>query len=511
MRSILLIAFLLSSLNLQAADQSSLRLANFITQKLQAVHKDRMPFCRREIGGEFHPACNREEHPCVIQDNFYWNKKTKLKVTIPKELTERHQMPGSLKILGLKDQMSFHMSFYDGAFNTDHSSFVPVGVEFHMLYATMLRNQLEIVDLGRHIIPEDGNLKIEKFEIPKHKIRIVKPAQWNPQEYLMINANDFHISQSQSRATELYAPPGKYEIKINLNNNVERFNQSFRKTVELKDQNIIINFERKDFVSNIRENDKLQLSWNPKQITGDSTWGDSFGIVNRRFAEEELFVKLDKLIFTLNGKEEDLRDFFTLHVHAFSLKKDKDEEFQKKIAGIKHFSVRAEGTCERAWIKPANVTHSVYSAPDPKSKIVGSIEIKKLNEGSDLNGNYISLDGKTVVPFTPDFALDDCEGDEVALHWVKEVKGELVNIGKGPWGESGWLKLKTIDPFSSDYKYAFGHMDGEENAKFIKKGNAYELVQWSSDNASTPKITQVTIEQVMTTHRPNYRCAIGRP
>lgn len=126
------------------------------------------------------------------------------------------------------------------------------------------------------------------------------------------------------------------------------------------------------------------------------------------------------------------------------------EELAHLLKKLGAGSVVAEGTC----VSTLNLsfhTVPIRSKPDEASDLLGFLKLRRKDERSNMTVSFLSQDGN-VKTFSPSLYTGDCEIIEktISIHQVNKVKGEWSDLGRGPWGESGWVKIKATPLFETD-------------------------------------------------------------
>lgn len=136
--------------------------------------------------------------------------------------------------------------------------------------------------------------------------------------------------------------------------------------------------------------------------------------------------------------------------------------------------------------KEVGVEIPIYSGADEKLPKQGKIVISVKNAHSFEN-KYVNLANEK-YDFHPNLQNGSCgyEDHPVFLHVVKQEKNGWGQIGKGKWGDSGWIKVK-MTPLDQYGSLGFGRLD---NVKFSFEDNGMVRVKGTDLSRSEAKLVE---------------------
>lgn len=104
----------------------------------------------------------------------------------------------------------------------------------------------------------------------------------------------------------------------------------------------------------------------------------------------------------------------------------------------------------------------VFSENNIKSKTKGKIVSSKHGVGSEILKVHFERH-KEEIPFKPNLVSGFCESSYQKILFrqsCESTSDEWCNLGKGPWGEAGWVNLKPRSVFDPDLRFTFGNYAG---------------------------------------------------
>lgn len=147
---------------------------------------------------------------------------------------------------------------------------------------------------------------------------------------------------------------------------------------------------------------------------------------------------------------------------------------------LRSSEIRIVGTCEEATFEK-KLEYPVHSKPVQESSQLGVIQVSvKPTESKPwisikFNDQYFD----SPEPVLPNYYCDIADGNFIYL-FALNTDGEWSDLGKGPWGQSGWVKVQATKLF--DTQLTFYHEE-HEHMKFNYIGDG--KVQTVSDAYET--------------------------
>jgi len=251
-----------------------------------------------------------------------------------------------------------------------------------------------------------------------------------------------------AKPLEIDFSPGKYPITI-------RKISAFKETSEEHFNLIVTPNKRENTVdlSKLRSFKHFRLSFSEKS---GEIYNPPREIVTKRVSKFSYIT--DRLI--------DLSSFLVPDM----LKTKESGKLAELLKSSGAGSVVAEGTC-MSNIKTFFHTISIYPKPVDTSSSLGMLKLRYADNDHDISANFIRQDGH-VRPFKPSLYTGKCDMSEsiLSLHQVNKVNGLWTDLGRGPWGESGWIKVEAKPLFESKL---FFDLENFGVGTFKKKSSEY--------------------------------------
>lgn len=114
------------------------------------------------------------------------------------------------------------------------------------------------------------------------------------------------------------------------------------------------------------------------------------------------------------------------------------------------------------------VNISVYSEANLKSNSNGTIKSAYNSENAEKVEIYFQNSKEERLAFKPNLVSGFCEASyqkNLFLQICKSYTDKWCNLGKGPWGEKGWVNLEPQDIFKSDLRFTFDNFAGASISK----------------------------------------------
>src|SRR5690606_32578213 len=218
-----------------------------------------------------------------------------------------------------------------------------------------------------------------------------------------------------------------------------------------------------------KNNRELTLSWDSK-------------------VNESIYFK-DLRSITLNKiKDKNLSNFFIIQKGIPKVSPIKEEDFKRFISRFPTYRMKASGICFTATPKEKIKEFPIKKSPRGDEEEIGSIIINY----SRLNNSVKTLlkTGDKTKEINISFFETNCRGEgHVSTSYpIKEVNGKYVNLGRGPWGEEGWveLKYKPIEKWGASFE--LGEL---RSVGFTKNGDGKYLVTGINMERSETEINEV--------------------
>lgn len=315
-------------------------------------------------------------------------------------------------------------------------------------------------------VTEDQNIKVSVFQIPVlneksdvKSIQLKSPEKYIRHKFLpsaipadaivKLYVSNFELGRlSTSNPLEIDFSPGDYLLKLrsirlkgesteeyfNLNVTADQIEQ--KKTIDLAKVHL-----KKHFYLNYDDN------------------SGKIGSVTKAFVKT-----IDKFSF-VSDRVIDLTAFLVPN----KLEPKRPEELKQFLDPIEAGSIIAEGICEISNSKTSFHSISIHSSPSDTSITLGALKLKHYKNAPNIDVSFIRPDG-FVSEFRPNLFGEVCvmRGSVLLLHQVNNVKGNWTDLGQGPWGSSGWIKVAAKPLFDNDLAF---EVDGVGYGKLKKKSN----------------------------------------
>jgi hypothetical protein len=478
---------------------------DFLNDRVVENNVNAKPSCRNGYGGIFNESlCTRNEHQCQIKNRFYSKDRTALEVRIPKELSAHlGPYPGYLEIL-LEENEPINATYDKDHFQTSYDKLVPKKVEVNLQIKKTYPNQVEIIKLGKHAVPENGKIDVTVYERPKTKIRFEKSHDWKENE-------SFSISEKQpfgyinGNAFEIFTSPSRYNFQFNYYDHETRTPYSLKINVELKDKNETIVIHKGMFrPTTTSETKAWSLEWSPSSVGTETVSQDYFSLRMQSTNEERLLFKINQIQLITQKETKNIIAMANIHLMGFSIEESKSDEFNKLIKNLPYFEIRIDGLCETAAYKPSSAMYPIFDTPSDKGNKIGLINVSLAPNHSEPVAYFESIDGTKKIIFKSNFAQENCH-PPLMLHLVKDKKGNFSNLGLGPWGQDAWINLPTKNPLTSP-EMKLGFFRNEETLQVTQVGEKYEIIRDSSDTEPTKEILGLDDFYEGNKFLPAYRC-----
>lgn len=121
-------------------------------------------------------------------------------------------------------------------------------------------------------------------------------------------------------------------------------------------------------------------------------------------------------------------------------------------------TVSGGGDCEFITIKDVGLSFPIYESPN-KKKVLGDL----LFRGSYVSAQLTFKNGDKSEIDISDLALRHCfaETNFISYLVILDSVNGLHNLGKGPWGDKGWVEVPVVRLTSHDFanRFRFGHRE----------------------------------------------------
>ena len=313
-------------------------------------------------------------------------------------------------------------------------------------------------------VSENQNIKVSVFQVPilneesaikgiklKNPEKFIRhkfvPSAVSADAIVKLYVSNFELGQlSSSKPLELELSPGDYPLKIRsirINGESTEEYFSLKVTADQNEQTKTIDLAK------VRLEKHSYLHY-------DDRSGKIFDKPSVKTLEKFSFVS-DRVI--------DLTAFLEPNM----LEPKRPEELKQFLEPLEAGSLVAEGTCVAPVTKPSFHSISIHSSPSDTSIMLGTLKLKHYKNAPKIDVSFIQPDGRASV-FEPNLFAEVCvmKDSVLLLHQVGNVKGDWTDLGQGPWGNSGWVKVAAKPLFDSDL--AFG-VEGVGYGKLKKKSH----------------------------------------
>lgn len=358
-------------------------------------------------------------------------------------------------------------------------------------------------------ITEDQNIKVSVFRNPvlNGKMDVTSIKLKNPEKFIRhkflpvvipedtivkLYVSNFELGQLRSsKPLELDFSPGDYPLKIrSIRLHDESTEEYFNLTVtaEQMEQKMTID------LSKVHKQKHFYLGYHDK--SGKLSSPDSVSV---KTIEKFSFVS-DRTI--------DLSGFLVPN----KLETKRPEELKQFLNPLEAGSIIAEGACVSTEAKPSFHSITIYSSHSDSSDALGALKLRYKKNNSTVNVSYIRQDG-FAKEFRPNYFREGCEKSNsvLLLHQVNNVQGEWSDLGQGPWGNSGWIKVAAKPLFNNDLVFevngfGYGRLKKKSNDSYVFTPEEYYGSEQDPKPKDVPKSNLVDKHGISV---PKIICELG--
>lgn len=174
-----------------------------------------------------------------------------------------------------------------------------------------------------------------------------------------------------------------------------------------------------------------------------STGHDSLFIYNDKQGVD--FSEIESL--QIAGREElDLKGKATIKNGSILFASEIAFKIKQMIQSYYPVRFRFQGKCKIDHQTRIGPKFEIFEKPEKSSRKLGSL-VSTYLPGPDSDVKVFFVDNEdNSEPWEPNYFADKCEPQQrelLVLHQIKEFKNQWSNLGKGPWGENGWIEQKS--------------------------------------------------------------------
>lgn len=337
----------------------------------------------------------------------------------------------------------------------------------------------------------DGLLK-NVYPIPAiHKLKISFPDITDQDGHLTLMIfNEHYFKYQGPKEFEYTLSEGTYSFKAILRQTNQTRELKFKYKIS-KDPNFvngasnkILSFKKSQFTIlppyNPKEKVSHQLIWRTEEYPSTKKI-PKMGLITQGDLTKSIYFKEIKGFKFVEDGNKELKDMIIIEKGMPSVQQDKIQTFLNIINQKPFHTLKVNGICYSTEKKPKIKEFNLFAKPDDKSSNLGKIIVEVTPDGNDASVFFKNDPNLTPQKYDVNLISGSCRGESAAqvLHVVKEVKDEWVNMGKGPWGTSGWLKANYSALADGSGRY---ELNGLNNVTFSKgKG---DLIKVSGDDFS---------------------------
>lgn len=407
----------------------NIRIIDFLESGLKYIHPDKWEGNERDDYKDIYSCSSRELFPSSerVKLKFKW----------------------SVNVPDVEPDVYLQNLDYD---NLDFTFFsvkkYPVGANV-VLYGVSTRGDHKRVDIfKRDKVPPDGIFFIDSPEIGFRKIKFTFPPgfleKFSVRYYLY---GTYSWSLPNLSQYDLILPSGQFNLVLKYDYNGDKFKAVIPHRV-VENQKLD-NTVRKIVV---REDDFKRM--NSKDLEGleDKSGVEYFEhLSNQGFKDSSDMSQIESIkSIVIKEKKINVRSYFVLSDGKVLFDETKKDSFKDAVKDLPYYTLEFSGKCSKVYRRLNNFR--IFEHPSAKSLELGSLEFLK-NTKDEVSARFKSNKSSVKKTFTPNFAHTFCSSQYVSLqlHIAKSYVDKWVNLGKGPWGENGWMVAPYYSIFNIKY------------------------------------------------------------
>lgn len=424
-----------------------------------------------------------EAFACKLINEHYWDMSyQKVNLTIDKSVDAIFLTYADSKHMNYPNKISESQFYFSNVRPNSSPNFFTItegqNIKVSIFKSDLLDEKMESTNINLKSADKFIRHKFVPSVIPKDSI-------------VKIFVSNFELGQlSTSKPLEIDFSPGEYPLKIrtislNDESTEDYFNitvsadQTGEKTINLKD---------------VRMQKHFYLSYNDKAGT-ISTHDNVLVQSVERFS----YVK-DSVI--------NLTSFLV----PKTIVVNRPEELKQMIKRGDAGSIIVEGTCLRTEPKPSFHSIPIHSSSSDASEVLGALKLKSNDYDVGVSVTFIRQDGYT-TKFKPNYFQQGCERSNkvLLLHQVNQTKGDWSDLGKGPWGNSGWINVAAKPLFANDFVFevdgvGYGRLEKKSKDLYVFTPEPY----YGSEEDPKPKdVPKSNLINKNGTVKPKIICELG--
>jgi hypothetical protein len=405
----------------------------YVVDFLANLDKSQNPSCFKSDGTFNESRCEKKTEDCNFSKKFLSFNKVKLKFTHNGYPTDRGSIStNNIYITGMDSRQ---YSSYDLNY--------PIGAEVSIYSSSGdFRSERNFNLFHQGKLSANGEVDI-RYDKPTNKKFIFKlPDTLSPGERYGIeifNENLFMESTDHQKVVNFSS--GIFYLKIYKMDNQQRPYKIQKIKLVIPESHVATSkiFQIPDTFKDYTASSDNKLSWKSSE---NVQFVPTFSLYNNEPGHHLSLDILNKVQIPELGNE-DLKEYFNIKNGEAILKEDKESLLMDKLKQIPIHTLKVEAICYKGDVKPAQISYPIMLEPNDKSKQLGTISFKYGPTDQDLDSKVI-MDGKGPVQFQANLDEGGCRGEDprASVHAVTKAQGDWIHLGKGAWGDGGWIKIK---------------------------------------------------------------------
>lgn len=203
---------------------------------------------------------------------------------------------------------------------------------------------------------------------------------------------------------------------------------------------------------------------------------------------------------------------FIINKDSLNMSPEKSEEFRQLLMNKNHGVLTATGECTKEERIPSFHSIPIHAGPSEKKPLLGSLKISfgESNHNRGVNLHFFDPQNE-ISRFVSNILNDKCLpfDDFVALHQITDSKRNWSNLGSGPWGENGWIRVEARSFFDTDFIY---EVAGKGTGRIKKSGKKLLFTPESEQDMKTPEQSEISSDLIFDQNgrlKAKFVCELG--